>query len=147
MKKRCIKSLSIAVMFMLCINTVCFAGNYYAMIAHKSKNNNYLIRLIKCSNETICKQVLEIKSIDLDSNWKFAEGECLSGKQYDSMYRAVFNKQPVSEPYIYFIDENNLPTVLKFMDISPFLVDIMINKWAKALKNQGAKGITIIRAK
>ena len=137
----------LSLLLILAVASLCFAENYYAMISHKSENNNYLIRLIKCSDEQICKQILKIKSVDLNSNWKYYEGECLLGSQYDSMYQAVFNKQFISEPYIYYIDENNLPTVLKFMDITPFLANVMIDKWAKALRGQGMKELVVIKAK
>ena len=142
-----LKRIILVGIFLVSSASLCCADTFYALIAHKSKHNNFLTQLVKCPNETTCKEILKVKSVDLDSNWKFAEAECLSGSECDNMYRAAFNKEPISEPYIYFIDQNNLPTILKFMDIYPSLVDIMINRWAQSLEKQGMKGVAIIRAK
>ncbi|MFH1093357.1 MAG: hypothetical protein V1739_04275 [Candidatus Omnitrophota bacterium] len=139
------KKLLVVFLIIFLYTPLSYAQDYYAMIAHKSKNNNYLARIVKCPDKDTCLKVVELNSIDLNNNWRFAEAECLTGPENDQLFNSVFNRKSIPEPYIYFTDVNGFPTVLKFMDISPLLIDVMISRWEKALKQQGAKNIVIIK--
>jgi len=122
-----------------------YAQNYYAMIVHKSKHNNSLLRLVKCPDKKTGLKIIKLNSVDLNGNWRFIEAECLSGPENDQLFNAVFNKRPISEPYIYFVDVAGYPTVLKFMDISPLLIDAIISRWEQALKQQGASNLVVVK--
>ncbi|MFH1094071.1 MAG: hypothetical protein V1739_07990 [Candidatus Omnitrophota bacterium] len=139
------KKIFLAILLSFCCLSSAYAQDYYAMLSYKSNNDNFIIQLVKCPNQKLCKEILEKYGSDLDDKWKFYQGECLSGEENDKLFSSVFNKKPIPEPYIYYEDLNGLPNVIKFMDIAPPLDNVMINIWEKKLKLAGVRNIIVVK--
>ena len=110
------------------------------IIAEQSENNNFILSLTMTPNKASCEAVLTDKCPeDLYGDGKWQRAECGCTNQDSYLYEPSINKQPILEPYIWYIDINGYPTVIKVMDFAPELEKTMIYMLATKLEQQGFK--------
>ena len=91
-----------------------------------------------------CRATAEDRSKAIDENWQAVSSECVSRARMTDIALEMFERKMVKEPYLAFLDDNQVRNVILFTQVPPVMVDAMLWKWQSELKKQGMKGLEII---
>jgi len=117
-----------------------YAENWYAVNVHVLKNNNYrwLSIVTRTPDKAACDKVLSVKGGPDpmgDDKWTPETSYCKNTDAF--LYDPLLNKQPVGQPYAWFMDSDGYPTVIKFIDFKPATAKSMVNSFAAKMRQWG----------
>ncbi len=123
------------------------AANWYATTIYKSPRKNFLVMITLTHDRDACEALLDGRKKNLTEEWRFAHDDCAWGPKNDALYQGAFSDRPVSGTYISFFDEHGRKTLVKLMEVKPWMMNASLKTTSALLAERGYTRIKIIKAK
>lgn len=130
--------------FLILAASPAFAENYYSVSVHKSKQGFNMTTMSGFKDQGSCRATAEDRSKPIDDNWQAVSSECVDRARMTDTAFEMFERNTIKEPYLAFLDDNQVRNVILFTQVPPVMVDAMLWKWQSELKKQGMKDLVII---
>ncbi len=96
------------------------------------------------SDAEACLETAKDRGQQTSDDWKPVISECLNLAQMTGESLKMFERAPLEQPYLAFLDENDYENVVLFTEVPPVMIDAFLLKWQSELKKQGMKDVVIV---
>ncbi|MFH1846829.1 MAG: hypothetical protein ABH869_04655 [Candidatus Omnitrophota bacterium] len=145
MKKRKIAVLTLIAM--LCCTGLVFAENWYIINTYTMEYNgqkDFFVRtVVRVYDKETCYALGET-DMPVITGMQCVNTMCVTGVEYDTALKDVFQKYPTNEIYIALIDKYGYEMVVDFLKVPPGTLTAFAEDLADKLKAEGGEWIEIV---